>query len=92
MRALPNCARIGYTGTPIMEADKKPTHEIFGPFIDTYTLQESQADQATVPILYEGRKMAGDVVRQAELDARFQETFWEYTPEVSSQKSGAEPN
>jgi len=81
MQALPNCAKIGYTGTPIMEADKKPTHEIFGPFIDTYTLQESQADQSTVPILYEGRKMASDVVRQAELDARFQETFWEYTSE-----------
>jgi len=81
MAALPNCVKIGFTGTPIMEADKRPTHEIFGPFIDTYTLQASQADGATVPILYEGRKMAGDVVESAQLDARFQETFWEYTPE-----------
>lgn len=80
MRALPNCAKIGFTGTPIMEADKRPTYEIFGPYIDVYTLQQSQADQATVPILYEGRKAVGDVVKETELDLRFQKTFWEYTP------------
>ncbi len=79
--ALPNCAMIGFTGTPIFEADKKPTHEIFGPFIDTYTLRESQDDGATVPILYEGRKMLGDVAQRERLDAAFQETFWEYTEE-----------
>ena len=81
IQALPNCAKIGFTGTPIMEADKKPTHEIFGPYIDTYTIRTSQQDGSTVRILYEGRKMAGDVIQQARLDARFQETFWEYTPE-----------
>ncbi len=79
--ALPNCAMIGFTGTPIFEEDKKPTHEIFGPFIDTYTLRESQDDGATVPILYEGRKMLGDVAQRERLDAVFQETFWEYTEE-----------
>ena len=36
-RALPNAARIGFTGTPIMVKDRKPTEEIFGPFIDRYT-------------------------------------------------------
>ncbi|MGC9397447.1 MAG: type I restriction endonuclease subunit R [Anaerolineae bacterium] len=79
--ALPHCAMIGFTGTPIFEEDKKPTHEIFGPFIDTYTLRESQDDGATVPILYEGRKMPGDVAQREHLDAVFQETFWEYTEE-----------
>ena len=42
-------------GTPIIMGDKKRTHEIFGEFIDRYTLKESEADGATVPILYEGR-------------------------------------
>jgi hypothetical protein len=44
LQALPNCARIGFTGTPIVKAAKKATHEIFGSFIDTYTIRESQAD------------------------------------------------
>ena len=79
--ALPNCAKIGFTGTPIMEEDKKPTYEIFGPYIDTYTILTSQIDESTVHILYEGRKVAGDVAGRRQLDAQFQETFWEYTDE-----------
>lgn len=81
MAALPNAAKIGFTGTPILEEDKKRTTAIFGPFIDTYTLRESQTDGATVPILYEGRKVAAHVRDGGTLDARFEETFWEYTPE-----------
>ncbi len=30
LSALPNCARIGFTGTPIIIGAKKRTHEIFG--------------------------------------------------------------
>ena len=81
MAALPNAAKIGFTGTPILEEDKKLTTAIFGPFIDIYTISESQADGTTVPILYEGRKVAAHVVNGGTLDARFEETFWEYTPQ-----------
>jgi len=80
MAALPNCAKIGFTGTPIIEADKKPTHEIFGPFIDTYTIQQSQDDGATVRILYEGRTTEGDVANGAKLDRLFEDMFRERTP------------
>ncbi len=69
LQALPNCARIGFTGTPIVMGAKKRTHEIFGEFIDTYTLRESQADGATVPILYEGRTTRGAVTEGRDLDA-----------------------
>ncbi|MHC5828698.1 MAG: DEAD/DEAH box helicase family protein, partial [Nostoc sp.] len=55
IRALPNCAKIAFTGTPILVGDRKRTYEIFGEFIDSYTIQQSEADGATVPILYEGR-------------------------------------
>jgi type I restriction enzyme R subunit len=68
LQALPNCARIGFTGTPIIMGDKKRTHEIFGEFIDRYTLKESEADGATVPILYEGRYAKGAVADAAGLD------------------------
>ncbi len=80
MQALPNCAQIGFTGTPILEKDKQPTHEIFGSFIDTYTLAQSQADGATVPIRYEGRAIAGAVRDGETLDAVFaQELGEDYT-------------
>jgi len=32
LAGLPNCARIGFTGTPVLMGDKKRTHEIFGEF------------------------------------------------------------
>jgi type I restriction enzyme R subunit len=34
MAALPNAAKIGFTGTPIMREGKKKTESIFGPYID----------------------------------------------------------
>jgi type I restriction enzyme R subunit len=49
MQALTNCARIGFTGTPIIMGDQKRTHDIFGEFIDRYTINESEANGATVP-------------------------------------------
>jgi len=81
MAALPNCAKIGYTGTPIIEADKRHTHDIFGPFIDVYTIRQSQEDGATVPILYEGRTAPGDVSNGETLDQLFEDMFRERTPE-----------
>jgi type I restriction enzyme, R subunit len=59
LAGLPNCARIGFTGTPIIMGDKKRTHEIFGEFIDRYTIREAEADGAIVPMLYEGRTATG---------------------------------
>jgi type I restriction enzyme R subunit len=82
LRALPNCARIGFTGTPIMRADKKQTLDIFGRFIDVYTLRESEADEATVPILYEG-KTADAIVAEDEvgLDRLFEDMFRDRSPQ-----------
>ena len=34
LKALPNCARIGFTGTPIIMGAKKRTTEIFGDLLD----------------------------------------------------------
>jgi type I restriction enzyme R subunit len=78
---LPNCARIGFTGTPILMGDKKRTHEIFGEFIDRYTIREAEADGAIVPILYEGRTANGAVKDGANLDELFEDLFREVTPE-----------
>lgn len=81
MRALPNCARIGFTGTPIIMGAKKRTHEIFGEFIDRYTIKQSEDDGSTVPILYEGRTVEGAVKDGHDLDQLFEDLFRDRTPE-----------
>ncbi|MBF58273.1 MAG: restriction endonuclease subunit R [Halomonas sp.] len=79
MRALPNAARIGFTGTPIIMGDKKRTHDIFGEYIDRYTIKEAEQDGATVPILYEGRTAKGAIKDGASLDGLFEDLFREHT-------------
>ena len=81
LAGLPNCARIGFTGTPIIMGEKKRTHEIFGEFIDRYTIKEAEADGATVPVLYEGRTARGAVKDGASLDELFEDLFRQHTPE-----------
>lgn len=81
MAALPNCARIGFTGTPILAGKRKRTYEIFGEFIDRYTIKESEADGATVPILYEGRTAEAEVADGRSLDQLFEDMFRERTPQ-----------
>lgn len=52
-RALPNAAKIGFTGTPLFKNDKSTAE--FGSIIDSYTRSEAVADQCTVPLKYENR-------------------------------------
>ena len=81
LAGLPNCTRIGFTGTPIIMGEKKRTHEIFGEFIDRYTIKEAEADGATVPVLYEGRTANGAIKDGASLDELFEDLFRQRTPE-----------
>lgn len=81
VEALPNCAKIGFTGTPILKVDKKRTTDIFGPYIDIYTIVQSQRDGSTVPILYEGRPAIVDIIDHEDMDALFDTEFSDLTPE-----------
>jgi type I restriction enzyme R subunit len=82
MRALPNCAMIGFTGTPIIVAGRtRRTHEIFGDYIDQYTIEQSQKDGSTVKILYEGRKAEAMVEDGRSLDQFFDDMFRSRTQE-----------
>jgi type I restriction enzyme R subunit len=81
MNALPNCAKIGFTGTPIIMRAQNRTTAIFGEFIDRYTIRESEADGATVPILYEGRTAGAAVDGGGELDQVFEDMSIGRTPE-----------
>ena len=81
MAGMPNCARIGFTGTPIIMGAKKRTHEIFGEFIDRYSIKESERDGATVPVLYEGRTVTGAIKNDANMDQLFEDMFCERSAE-----------
>ncbi|MDP9729602.1 type I restriction endonuclease subunit R [Alicyclobacillus sp. TC] len=74
--ALPNACYLGFTGTPIDKKDKSTTRT-FGTYIDTYTIQQSVDDGATVPILYESR-MPDLQIEGRSLDALFDRIFANY--------------
>ena len=75
MNALPNAARIGFTGTPIIMGARKKTMEIFGDYLDRYTLRQSEADGSTVPIFYEGRTTDAAVRGASRMDDLFLRWF-----------------
>ncbi len=75
MAALPNAARIGFTGTPIIMGKRKKTRDIFGGYLDRYTLADSEADGSTVPIFYEGRTTDAAVKGASKMDTVFQLWF-----------------
>ena len=79
MSALPNAARIGFTGTPIIMGKRKKTLEIFGGYLDRYTLTESEADGSTVPIFYEGRTTDAAVRGASRMDDLFYRWFFDLT-------------
>ena len=76
-----NAARIGFTGTPIIMGKRKKTLEIFGGYLDQYTLTESEADGSTVPIFYEGRTTEAAVAGASKMDDVFFRWFAELTDE-----------
>jgi type I restriction enzyme R subunit len=79
--ALPNAARIGFTGTPIIMGAKTKTRQIFGPTIDEYRLKDAEADGAIVPIFYEGHTVKGAVRDGRDLDEVFEDLFGELSAE-----------
>ena len=81
MAALPNAARIGFTGTPIIMGKRKKTLDIFGGYLDRYTLANSEADGSTVPIFYEGRTTDAAVRGASTMDTVFARWFSALTDE-----------
>lgn len=78
-KALPNAAFFGFTGTPIDKKDRS-TLSTFGPYLDTYTIEQAVADGATVPIFYESRLADLRVVGNT-LDQLFDRVFADRTDE-----------
>jgi type I restriction enzyme R subunit len=72
--SLPNASFIGFTGTPIEQADAN-TRAVFGDYISIYDIQQAVEDGATVKIYYEGRlaKLELDEKEKPKIDPEFDE-------------------
>ena len=81
-RALPNAVMIGFTGTPIDKGFGRSTMKRFGPLIDSYTIPQSVADGATVPIWYEARLPELAIEGPTTLDKLFDAMFGDETDSV----------
>jgi len=78
--ALPSACFLGFTGTPIDKKDRS-TPRTFGPYIDTYTIQQAVDDGATVPIFYESRLPEVQIQGGETLDQLFDRMFADLSPE-----------
>ncbi|WP_326694513.1 type I restriction endonuclease subunit R [Streptomyces sp. NBC_01766] len=83
-KALPNAARIGFTGTPLMAGRLTDTGRIFGlepstepggepEFLDTYRMTEAERDKVVVPVRYAGRATSAEVRDKERLDECFED-------------------
>ena len=84
-RALPNAVLVGFTGTPIDKGFKHSTMARFGGLIDSYTIPQSVADGATVPIFYEARLPELAIEGPETLDRLFDAMFNNEPAEVQFQ-------
>ena len=84
-KALPNAVMVGFTGTPIEKDFKRSTIGRFGPLIDAYTIPQSVADGATVPIWYEARLPELAVEGPETLDRLYDAMFGDEPPAVQAQ-------
>ena len=83
--ALPNATFVGFTGTPIDDGFRRTTLGVFGELIDSYTIPQSVADGATVPIHYEARLPELHVEGPETLDRLFEALFADETEETRAE-------
>jgi len=69
---LPGATFIGFTGTPLLKADKKKSVETFGPYIHTYKFDEAVHDGVVLDLVYEARDIDQHITSQAKIDTWFE--------------------
>ena len=69
---LPGALFIGFTGTPLLKADKQKSIEIFGRYIHTYKFDEAVKDGIVVDLRYEARDIDQRITSQAKIDQWFE--------------------
>ena len=69
---LPGAMLIGFTGTPLLKADKQRSIETFGPYIHTYKYDEAVGDGVVLDLRYEARDIDQNITSQARIDQWFE--------------------
>jgi len=69
---LPGAVFIGFTGTPLLKADKQKSIEIFGRYIHTYKFDEAVKDGVVLDLRYEAREIDQNLTSQAKIDQWFE--------------------
>jgi type I restriction enzyme R subunit len=69
---LPGAVFIGFTGTPLLKADKKKSIEVFGRYIHTYKFDEAVKDRVILDLRYEARDIDQNLTSQAKIDQWFE--------------------
>jgi type I restriction enzyme, R subunit len=69
---LPNSLFIGFTGTPLLKADKQKSIEVFGPYIHTYKFDEAVKDKVVLDLRYEARDIDQYITSQRKIDDWFE--------------------
>lgn len=68
---LPEAMFVGFTGTPLLKADKATSIETFGSFIHTYKFDEAVQDGVVLDLSYEARNVDQSLVSHAAVDKWF---------------------
>ena len=68
---LPNAMLIGFTGTPLLQADKQRSIEIFGGYIHTYKYDQAVKDGVVLDLRYEARDIDQEITSQEKIDLWF---------------------
>jgi type I restriction enzyme R subunit len=76
---------IGFTGTPLLKADKKKSIEIFGGYIHTYKFDEAVADGVVLDLRYEARDIDQSITSPTKIDQWFEAKTKGLTPIAKAQ-------
>jgi type I restriction enzyme R subunit len=69
---LPSAMFIGFTGTPLLKADKQKSIEVFGRYIHTYKFDEAVKDKVILDLRYEARDIDQNITSQKKIDEWFE--------------------
>ena len=69
---LPGAMLIGFTGTPLLKADKRRSIETFGTYIHTYKYDEAVRDGVVLDLRYEARDIDQNITSQEKIDQWFE--------------------
>jgi len=68
---LPNAVFIGFTGTPLLKADKQKSIEVFGRYIHTYKFDQAVREGVVLDLRYEARDIDQTLTNRDKIDQWF---------------------